>query len=120
MYRHIYPTQKKSTGFLQAEALDSDDNEIASSRQPYMNRNKLANAGQHHLTGSAGQAARKSSLIVESTQFSPMQNKLNILQNTPQQLQVHRFNHLHASSSITQPMMHTQQGFGGGLLNSGQ
>ena len=84
MYRQLYPSHKNSGYFNAEQAIDSDDSDVASRGQNQLRKNNLAKAGQGHITASAGQAARKSSVVVGGTErTSPIHNKLNILQNTP-------------------------------------
>ena len=89
--------------------LEDSDSENNSRVRSQLRKTNLVKSGEG-LLASAASHTRKTSLNPQGlpTGSSPSRkDKLNILQNTPQQMQQQRNNFLHASSSIANAMMHT-------------
>ena len=120
MYRQLYPQHKNSAFILAADSAglaDSDSDNGSRVRSNAARRHNLVKSGEG-LLASAASHTRKGSInpLQMTARGSPMHaGKINILQNTPAQMQQHRNNYLHASSSIvgTNAMMHTQSTFAG-------
>ena len=119
MYRQLYP-QHKNSAFLQSSSggarLDDSDSDAGSRVRSQLRKPNLVKSGEGMLA-SAASHSRKASMnpaALMTARASPTgKNRLNILQNTPAQMQQQRNNFLHASSSICTAMLHTQSHFSG-------
>ena len=118
MYRQLYPQHKNSAFLMRSSGgarLEDSDSDAGSRVRSQLRKPNLVKSGEGQLA-SAASHTRKASMNPQlmTARASPVgkANKLNILQNTPQQMQQQRNNFLHASSSICSTMLHTTSHFG--------
>lgn len=125
MYRQLYPQHKNSAFIMTSNSkhrLDDSDSENGSRVRSQLRKTNLVKSGEGQLA-SAASHTRKGSLNphMMTARTSPVRkgDKINILQNTPAQMQQQRNNFLHASSSICNAMLHTHSTIGSINLPSG-
>ena len=119
MYRQLYPQHKNSAFIMSSSGqgrLEDSDSETGSRVRSQLRKPNLVKSGEG-LLGSAASHSRKAAMVMSNAPVMtartspPGKNKLNILQNTPQQMQQQRNNFLQASSSICAAMLHTASHF---------